>query len=61
MRYGHNKGIFDRESSIAQSLHQDIKKWIIYEKHAYSLTDNREELERIEHRRLEYFHDNTWL
>ena len=25
----HNKGIFDRESSIAQSLHQDIKKWII--------------------------------
>ena len=51
----HNKGIFDRESSIAQSLHQDIKKWIIYEKHAYSLTDNREELERIEHRRWNIF------
>lgn len=29
--------------------------FVIYEKHAYSLTDNREELERIEHRRWNIF------
>lgn len=51
----HKMSIFDRESSIAQSLHQDVKKWIVCDKKAYSLTDNREELERIEHRRWNIF------
>ena len=51
----HKMSIFDRESSIAQSLHQDVKRWLVYDKKAYSLKDNKEELERIEHRRWNVF------
>ena len=51
----HKMSIFDRESSIAQSLHQDVKRWLVYDKKAYLLKDNKEELERIEHRRWNVF------
>ena len=47
--------IFDRESSIAQALHQDVKDWLINVLKAYSLTEDKEELERIEHRRWTIF------
>ena len=50
----HKMSIFDRESSIAQSLHQDIKKWLVCDKKAYTFSD-KEELERIEHRRWNIF------
>ena len=45
--------MFKRESSIGQSLHQDVKKWLIYEKKIYSLDneEDREKLGQIEHRR----------
>lgn len=51
----HEIKIFDRESSIAQALHQDIKKWLVNEQKVYSLTTDKEELERIEHRRWTLF------
>lgn len=45
--------MFKRESSIGQSLHQDVKKWLVCEKKIYSLDDeeDREKLGQIEHRR----------
>ena len=51
----HKMSIFDRESSIAQSLHQDVKRWIIYDRKNFLLKDDREELEKIEHRRWNVF------
>lgn len=51
----HDMKIFDRESSIAQALHQDVKDWLINIQKAYSLTEDKEELERIEHRRWTIF------
>lgn len=51
----HKMSIFDRESSIAQSLHQDVKKWLVYDRKTFSLKDDKEELEKIEHRRWNVF------
>lgn len=51
----HGMRIFDRESSIAQALHQDVKEWLVNTLKAYSLTEDKEELERIEHRRWTIF------
>ena len=51
----HGMRIFDRESSIAQALHQNVKDWLINIQKAYSLTEDKEELERIEHRRWTIF------
>lgn len=51
----HGMRIFDRESSIAQALHQDVKNWLVNTQKAYSLTEDKEELERIEHRRWTIF------
>ena len=51
----HRMKIFDRESSIAQALHQDVKEWLINDQKAYSLTADKEELEKIEHRRWTLF------
>ena len=46
--------MFDRESSISQSLHQQIKRWFILEKRRYSF-EQKELLEKIEHRRWNIF------
>lgn len=51
----HGMKVFDRESSIAQALHQDVKDWLVNTLKAYSLTEDKEELERIEHRRWTLF------
>ena len=51
----HGMRVFDRESSIAQALHQDVKEWLVNTLKAYSLTEDKEELERIEHRRWTLF------
>lgn len=51
----HKMRIFDRESSIAQSLHQMVKKWLINEEKVYSLAEDKEILEKIEHRRWNIF------
>ena len=46
--------MFDRESSISQSLHQQIKRWFVLEKRRYSF-EQKELLEKIEHRRWNIF------
>ena len=46
--------IFSRESSIAQALHQDVKRWLIEDKH-YSPEKDKAELQKIEHRRWVLF------
>lgn len=51
----HKMKIFDRESSIAQAMHQSVKDWLINHEHAFSLETDKEELERIEHRRWTVF------
>jgi hypothetical protein len=47
--------IFDRESSIAQAMHQNVKDWLVNKEHIYSYEADKEELERIEHRRWTIF------
>ena len=51
----HSMKMFDRESSIAQALHQNVKKWLVLQQKAYSLEADKEELEKIEHRRWTLF------
>lgn len=51
----HSMKMFDRESSIAQALHQNVKKWLVLQQKAYSLEADKEELEQIEHRRWTLF------
>lgn len=50
----HGMKIFDRESSIAQAMHQNVKRWLM-EQGAYLLTEDKEELEKLEHRRWTLF------
>ena len=50
----HKMSVFNRESSIAQSLHQQMKEWIVIKKHIYEFAD-RENLEKLEHRRWTIF------
>lgn len=51
----HKMKIFDRESSIAQAMHQNVKDWLVNKEHIYSYEADKEELERIEHRRWTIF------
>lgn len=51
----HNMKIFERESSIAQAMHQTVKEWLIFQEKAYSLDTDKEELEKLEHRRWTIF------
>ena len=43
----HKMKIFDRESSIAQAMHQNVKDWLVNKEHIYSYEADKEELERI--------------